>query len=45
MLRFANDVIWLKEWVSKDAGNFGALRTFDIQSWQNILAYVNSSGD
>ena len=44
MLRFANDVIWLKEWVSKDAGNFGALRTFDIQSWQNILAYVNSSG-
>ena len=44
MLRFANDVIWLKEWVSKDPGNFGALRTFDIQSWQNILAYVNRHG-
>ena len=44
MLRFANDVIWLKEWVSKHPGNFGALRTFDIQSWQNILAYVNSAG-
>jgi predicted dehydrogenase len=44
MLRFANDVIWLKEWVSKNPGNFGALRTFDIQSWQNILAYVNSTG-
>jgi predicted dehydrogenase len=44
MLRFANDVVWLKEWVSKDQQNFGALRTFDIQSWQNILAYVNSAG-
>ena len=44
MLRFANDVTWLKEWVSQDQGNFGALRSFDIQSWQNILAYVNSTG-
>jgi hypothetical protein len=44
MLRFANDVIWLKEWISQDPGNFGPLGTFDIQSWQNILAYVNSTG-
>ena len=44
MLRFAHDVVWLKEWVSKDHQNFGALRTFDLQSWQNILAYVNSTG-
>jgi len=44
MLRFSNEVTWLKDWVNRDAGNFGALRTFDIQSWQNILAYVTSTG-
>jgi predicted dehydrogenase len=43
MLRFLPEAMWLKQWILKDPGNFGALRTFDIQSWQNILAYVNST--
>jgi predicted dehydrogenase len=44
MLRFAREVIWLKNWIREDPANFGHLRTFDIQSWQNILAYVTTAG-
>jgi UDP-N-acetyl-2-amino-2-deoxyglucuronate dehydrogenase len=43
MLRFLPEAMWLKQWILQDPENFGPLRTFDIQSWQNILAYVNST--
>jgi predicted dehydrogenase len=45
MLRFSREANFLRDWISRDPTNFGALRTFDLQSWQNILAYThNTSG-
>jgi predicted dehydrogenase len=43
MLRFLPEAIWLKAWILESPEHFGDLRTFDIQSWQNVLAYVNST--
>lgn len=40
--RFTREVSWLQRWVASDPRNFGGLRSFDIQSWQNILGYVGS---
>jgi predicted dehydrogenase len=44
MLRFSREAIFLKDWITRDPQNFGSLRTFDLQSWQNILAYTHASG-
>ena len=43
MLRFSREANSLKDWIIADPQNFGALRTFDLQSWQNILAYTHSA--
>lgn len=44
MRRFNRDATWLHNWVTKDPGNFGELRSFDIQSWQNIESYISAVG-
>lgn len=38
--RFNRDASWIREWVRADARHFGELRTFDLQAWQNVLAYT-----
>jgi predicted dehydrogenase len=43
MLRFSREAIFLRDWIRRNPQNFGALRTFDLQSWQNILAYTHSA--
>ena len=43
MLRFSREAIFLRDWITRNPRNFGALRTFDLQSWQNILAYTHSA--
>ena len=43
MLRFSRAAKFLRDWIAENPDNFGALRTFDLQSWQNILAYTHSS--
>ncbi len=42
MRRFERDAIWTRDWMSPE--NFGTLRSFDIQSWQNIHAYIKRVG-
>lgn len=44
MRRFNKDATWLHRWVAADSSNFGDLRSFDIQSWQNIESYISSVG-
>jgi predicted dehydrogenase len=43
MLRFSRAANFLRNWIAENPDNFGALRTFDLQSWQNILAYTHNS--
>jgi predicted dehydrogenase len=43
MLRFSREAIFLRNWITRDPQNFGPLRTFDLQSWQNILAYTHTA--
>jgi len=43
MLRYSRAANFLRRWIVENPNNFGSLRTFDLQSWQNILAYVHSS--
>lgn len=38
--RFNRDATWIRDWVRADPKNFGALRTFDLQAWQNVFAYT-----
>lgn len=42
--RFNRDATWIREWVRADPQHFGALRTFDLQAWQNVLAYTGGPG-
>jgi len=44
MRRFERDVVCARRWMMEDPGRFGMLRSFDIQSWQNIHAYINRIG-
>jgi predicted dehydrogenase len=44
MRRFEPEVLWLRDWIKADPANFGELRSFDIQSWQNLGGYYNRSG-
>lgn len=44
MRRFEPEVVWLREWIAAAPGNFGELRSFDIQSWQNLEGYLRTSG-
>lgn len=41
MRRFNPEAVWLNRWVRESPTNFGELRSFDIHSWQNILAYLH----
>lgn len=41
MRRFEPDAVWLHHWVHENPRNFGDLHSFDIQSWQNVLGYIN----
>jgi predicted dehydrogenase len=43
MLRFSPAANFLRQWIAENPNNFGSLRTFDLQSWQNILAYTHDS--
>ena len=43
MLRFSRAANFLRNWIAENPHNFGSLRTFDLQSWQNILAYTHNS--
>ena len=38
--RFNRDATWIQRWAQADPANFGELRTFDLQSWQNVHAYT-----
>ena len=38
--RFNREAAWIRDWVRATPENFGALRTFDLQAWQNIHAYT-----
>ncbi len=42
--RFAVDVDDARAWLSADPRRFGDLRSFDMQVWQNIDAYVGGVG-
>ncbi|ODT75971.1 MAG: hypothetical protein ABS76_32670 [Pelagibacterium sp. SCN 64-44] len=44
MRRFERDAVNARRWIAGDPGRFGQLRSFDIQSWQNINAYINRVG-
>jgi predicted dehydrogenase len=44
MRRFERDAVNARRWINGDPGRFGQLRSFDIQSWQNINAYINRVG-
>jgi UDP-N-acetyl-2-amino-2-deoxyglucuronate dehydrogenase len=43
MLRYSREANFLRDWIAENPNNFGSLRTFDLQSWQNILAYTHNS--
>lgn len=40
MRRFNREAVWLRRWMQEKPQGFGALRSFDIHSWQNILGYL-----
>lgn len=44
MRRFEPDIVWLRDWVAATPANFGELRSFDIQSWQNLEGYLHQGG-
>lgn len=44
MRRFEPEIAWLKRWIAESADNFGELRSFDLQSWQNLEGYLYRSG-
>lgn len=44
MRRFEPEAMWVRRWMTEEPGRFGRLRSFDIQSWQNINAYINRVG-
>jgi predicted dehydrogenase len=41
--RFNREAIWLSRWIQSEPENFGALRSFDIHSWQNLLGYFHGT--
>ena len=41
MRRFEPEIVSLREWIAASATNFGKLRSFDIQSWQNLEGYLH----
>jgi predicted dehydrogenase len=40
MRRFNREAVWLRRWLDADPRHFGALRSFDIHSWQNLVGYL-----
>ncbi len=44
MRRYEPEVVWLRDWVKRSPQTFGQLRSFDIQSWQNLEGYLYQSG-
>ena len=44
MRRFEPEVAWLKRWIAEAPEHFGELRSFDLQSWQNLEGYLYRSG-
>ncbi len=44
MRRFEPEIVWLREWIAASSSNFGDLRSFDIQSWQNLEGYLYQGG-
>jgi predicted dehydrogenase len=42
--RFVRDAEWLRRWIEADPEHFGELRSFDLQVWQNIEAYISAVG-
>jgi len=44
MRRFEPEVVWLRDWLAASPTNFGELRSFDIQSWQNLEGYLYEGG-
>lgn len=44
MRRFEPEIVWLRDWVAAAPTNFGELRSFDIQSWQNLEGYLHQGG-
>lgn len=38
--RFNREGFWLRNWIQNDPMGFGALRSFDIHSWQNLPGYL-----
>ena len=44
MRRYEPEVVWLREWMASSSTNFGELRSFDIQSWQNLEGYLYEGG-
>ena len=44
MRRFEPEVVWLRDWIAASPTNFGELRSFDIQSWQNLEGYLGAAG-
>ena len=44
MRRFEPEVLWLRDWIKAAPENFGDLRSFDIQSWQNLEGYLYRGG-
>jgi predicted dehydrogenase len=44
MRRYEREAVWLREWISASPANFGELRSFDIQSWQNLEGYLHEGG-
>jgi len=44
MRRFEPEAVWLRDWIKAAPTNFGELRSFDIQSWQNLEGYLYRGG-
>jgi predicted dehydrogenase len=40
MRRFNREAAWLQRWLKRTPEEFGELRTFDMQSWQDLRAYL-----
>jgi predicted dehydrogenase len=40
MWRHKPDVVWLRRWIEADPEHFGALRTFNLTVWQNVVAWM-----
>jgi predicted dehydrogenase len=41
MRRFNREAAWLHRWLKRAPDEFGELRTFDMQSWQDLRAYLH----